>query len=397
MIEISLQENTVKLTNTYTNESEVVLDLGVKHNNYTALSSQRLYQEYTSMINNYEVIKKYTYGETTLLDIVAITSLVFNELMNGKHTNIRALEVGSWFGCSSYFFANSLKTFSENNILFCMDTWNGSPDTMSHSIANYENAFEHFKSVMRYAGVYESIKPIVCDSTVGMDILQENFFDIIFVDANHTYDYVYQDIVKGIKKIKVGGLLIGHDCECYADELPPHLLHGDNKHLDGIEGYHTGVIKALDDIFGRDYSRFNASLVWYKRITQEDKDMIIQLEKKSSISYQRTDELVKAIKDSIQFIYNSSLGEKTETTQILLTDLVQVAQELENTMAEISGKINNKSIKLKANLLKSALIDYQITYENDFPQALMVLESSVIESFNDFWKCYSELDGSHVE
>nr|WP_302055381.1 class I SAM-dependent methyltransferase [Paenibacillus sp. CH40] len=310
--------------------------------------------------------------------------------MAGKHTEIRALEVGSWFGCSSYFFANSLKTFSDSNILFCMDTWQGSPDTTSHNIANYENAFEHFKSVMRYAGVYDNIKPIVCDSTVGMDILQDDYFDIIFVDANHTYDYVYQDIIKGIRKIKVGGLLMGHDCECYADELPPHLLHGDNKHLDGIEGYHTGVIKALDDIFGRSYNRFNQSLVWYKRITQEDKDMLLKMTSEFDYDREGIVQLVETMKEAIQFIYNNISEGKSETIQTLIFGTVQAANQLEKEIIPLCEKYNNKDLKINTNVLKNSLLDFRIAYDRDFPQALSVLESRVIESFNVWVECFTE-------
>ncbi|MEK5261944.1 class I SAM-dependent methyltransferase [Paenibacillus sp. FSL L8-0663] len=390
MIEITFQNDEVKLINTQNNVSVTVLHFGGIHNNHTTISSPKLLQEYIHMLENYSTIQKYTYGETTMIDIVALTSLIYNELMAGKHTEIRALEVGSWFGCSSYFFANSLKTFSDSNILFCMDTWQGSPDTASHNIANYENAFEHFKSVMRYTGVYDNIKPIVCDSTVGMDILQDDYFDIIFVDANHTYDYVYQDIIKGIRKIKVGGLLMGHDCECYADELPPHLLHGDNKHLDGIEGYHTGVIKALDDIFGRSYSRFNQSLVWYKRITQEDKDMLLKMTSEFDYDREGIVQLVETMKEAIQFIYNNISEGKSETLQTLIYDTVQAANQLEKEIIPLCEKCNNKDLKINTNVLKSCLLDFRIAYDKDFPQALSVLESRVIESFNVWVECFTE-------
>ncbi|MHB0861939.1 class I SAM-dependent methyltransferase [Paenibacillus sp. SEL3] len=390
MIEITFQNNEVKLMNTQNNVSETVLHFGGIHNNLTTISSPKLLQEYIHMLENYSTIQKYTYGETTMIDIVALTSLVYSELMAGKHSGIRALEVGSWFGCSSYFFANSLKTFSDSNFLFCMDTWQGSPDTASHNIANYENAFEHFKSVMRYAGVYDNIKPIVCDSTVGMDILQDDYFDIIFVDANHTYEYVYQDIVKGIRKIKVGGLLMGHDCECYADELPPHLLQGDNKHLDGVEGYHTGVIKALDDIFGRSYSRFNHSLVWYKRITQEDKDMFEKKTSKYNYDREGLVELAETMKEAIQYIYNNISEGKSDTLQTLTVDTVQAAHQLEKEMLPLCENFYNKELKINTNMLKSALLDFQITYNNDFPQALSVLESKVIERFNVWLDCFLE-------
>lgn len=386
MFNIRVENNQVILTNKQYNTSEVMIDFGEAiHNNTSLIASSKLMESYINMMQNYELIKKYTYGETTIIDIIGIMTLVFKELMSNKSTGVRALEVGSWFGCSSYFYANSLKTFSENNVLFCMDTWQGSPDTASHNIANYENALEHFRSVMKYGGVSDIVKPIVCDSTIGLDILQDNYFDIIFVDANHTYDYVYQDIIKSIRKIKVGGLLMGHDCECYADELPPHLLHGDNKHLDGVEGFHTGVIKALADIFGRSYSRFGPSLVWYKRITQEDKELIEKL--MDSSEQQDLDSIqsvMQTVRDALQYIYDNLQENKSETISSISNDTLNAVNQMEKVLNSGEEKYEKRELKLKLNLLTGALIDFKIAYEDgDLSHALQIFDHQVVSCFHE--------------
>ena len=287
--------------------------------------------------------------------------------MQGGCKNIRSLEVGSWFGCSSYFNAASLKAFSDDNYLFCMDTWAGSPDTLAHSIANFENVFDHFRNVMRFADVSNQIKPIVCDSILGFEALQDNYFDIIFVDANHTYDYVYSDVINAIKKIKTGGLLMGHDCECYLDELPVHLREGDNKNMDGVEGYHCGVIKALHDIFGRDFKRANHSLVWYKTITQEDKQRILgdSLDEKLKQEANRILELSETLTEALSYVVSKLQNRDNEVVKTLIGDIIQGISCLEETLTKLYPKLANKDLKILTNEMKNLVINLKISYEDN--------------------------------
>ena len=39
----------------------------------------------------------------------------------------------------------------------------------------------------------------------------DNSIDVVYIDSNHSYDFVYNDITQYYKKIKPGGFLTGHD------------------------------------------------------------------------------------------------------------------------------------------------------------------------------------------
>jgi len=46
------------------------------------------------------------------------------------------------------------------------------------------------------------------------DILQnfeDNYFDWIYIDGNHQYEFAKKDFTLGMKKVKVGGFLTGDD------------------------------------------------------------------------------------------------------------------------------------------------------------------------------------------
>ena len=79
---------------------------------------------------------------------------------------------------------------------------------------------------------YENIKHFNMASARLASILPDKFFDVVYIDAGHTYEAVRDDIRNWRAKVKPGGLICGHD---YIDR-PKH-------------GF--GVIKAVDEAFGK--------------------------------------------------------------------------------------------------------------------------------------------------
>ena len=50
-------------------------------------------------------------------------------------------------------------------------------------------------------------------SEIVADQIPMNSVDLVFIDGNHSYEYVYKDIVKYSPKLKPNGLLTGHDID----------------------------------------------------------------------------------------------------------------------------------------------------------------------------------------
>jgi Methyltransferase domain len=82
---------------------------------------------------------------------------------------------------------------------------------------------EYLEKIQSYVGKFTFIKGFSAD--VAPQI--EPGLDFVFIDANHEYDFVTQDIALYWPKIKPGGFLCGHD----------------------YGGGHPGVIAAVDDFF----------------------------------------------------------------------------------------------------------------------------------------------------
>lgn len=192
--------------------------------------------------------------------------------------DVKLLEVGSWKGLSSSIIA---KTIQKNNgTLYCVDTWKGS-ETVEQQVAESDDhdIFKIFLQNMDHCGLSNSVKTLKMTSFEAADILKDDYFDFIFIDAVHTYDYVNKDIKNFLPKLKNGGIICGDDCEEYYHNLPIEYIE---KYKDTdfaplvneVEpnyqlGYHCGVIKALYDNFDDDYTIIPGSSVWYKVINKE--------------------------------------------------------------------------------------------------------------------------------
>jgi hypothetical protein len=57
----------------------------------------------------------------------------------------------------------------------------------------------------------ENIHIIRSDSISFLQSCDDNYFDAIYVDADHSEEAVYNDMVNSLRVIKSGGYLMGHD------------------------------------------------------------------------------------------------------------------------------------------------------------------------------------------
>ncbi len=104
----------------------------------------------------------------------------------------RFLEVGSWCGQSTVVLARVAQEFG--GCLFCVDWWRGNPGTELVQIASREDVFSHFWQRLRREGLDDVVIPIRgrCDRVA--EVLRAESFQLVFLDADHRYVAVSQDI-----------------------------------------------------------------------------------------------------------------------------------------------------------------------------------------------------------
>ena len=175
----------------------------------------------------------------------------------------RVAEVGSWMGLgSTQTFLSSLKQ-APDSTLVCVDTWRGAPSCdHDRDMADQHDIFGIFRKNASAAGSQTQVVPIMSDSAAAATLMRDRSFDLIFIDADHSYDCVKADIAAWLPKVRPGGILCGHDCECRVTRQDEAFLAG-TRHRDAVEvdrrhflHFHAGVILAVDEAFAGKASLF---------------------------------------------------------------------------------------------------------------------------------------------
>lgn len=134
--------------------------------------------------------------------------------------------IGAEIGVEKGLFSKYIAKTSTK--LYCIDVWKVHVGFGDHVTQDHLDSFlEQAKERMRSFNC-EFIRKFSLDAV--KDFADESL-DFVYIDANHRYEDVRDDIREWSKKVKKGGIVSGHD---YVDKIGPD--------------YPYGVIKAVDEL-----------------------------------------------------------------------------------------------------------------------------------------------------
>lgn len=185
-------------------------------------------------------------------DRVALATLIRRMAKPG----CRMAEVGSWLGNgSTQVFLEELRPHAESSVL-CVDTWQGNPNVQRHQdIVSRYDVFGTFRANVEKSRSPVKLHALVSPSHAAARFLADAVFDLVFIDADHSYAAVRDDVAAWRSKVRPGGLLCGHDCEA---RVTPALEARFRAHRDAdtIPGdgtpfatVHPGSILAVNEAF----------------------------------------------------------------------------------------------------------------------------------------------------
>ena len=153
------------------------------------------------------------------------------------------VEVGAWKGKSSSYMAVEIANSNKNIKFDVVDTWRGSPEHQEGGAFESKEAiedtlFDIFQNNM--ADAKDFYNPVKMGSLEAAETYLDESLDFVFIDASHEYEYVKQDILAWLPKIKRGGFIGGHD---FTPNDPPT----------------NGVDRAVKEIFGDSYNVYHVS------------------------------------------------------------------------------------------------------------------------------------------
>ena len=128
--------------------------------------------------------------------------------------NARYLEVGVWRGKSLVDFLQ--KTEALKTTALGIDLFGGKQDDSFMDSIVEELGGDFMNETLQNladAGVSGRVELIKSDSKKAAPKLEDQSFDVILIDALHTFDSVFQDTKAYWPKLKVGGIMMWHDAD----------------------------------------------------------------------------------------------------------------------------------------------------------------------------------------
>jgi len=126
--------------------------------------------------------------------------------------------VGAEIGCDLGETTRYLLALNTNLVLYAVDIWQrrtvlsyegAKPNRIYHYHPDPQYAFKTFSE--RTTPFNDRLVILKGISWEMANHVQDASLDFVFIDADHSYDAVYKDIVAWKPKVKQGGLLCGHD------------------------------------------------------------------------------------------------------------------------------------------------------------------------------------------
>ena len=116
----------------------------------------------------------------------------------GKHPHKVGAELGVLRGDNSVALLKHLPKLEK---LYCVDVW-----------GNMESMAKYIENIKPYK---KRVKTLWMKTVEAHMFVEDRSLDFIFIDASHLYRNVIADIVCWVPKVKIGGVISGHDYTDY--------------------------------------------------------------------------------------------------------------------------------------------------------------------------------------
>lgn len=121
-------------------------------------------------------------------------------------------EIGVQFGVNLHkiLLSPSKKIIEE---YWAIDSWGTGSSQIPRDgmIITAENWHDLYKGVNQFMLEFKQVRVIRLPSIEAAGLFPDKYFDMVYIDANHSYPAVTQDIKSWLPKVKIGGILGGHD------------------------------------------------------------------------------------------------------------------------------------------------------------------------------------------
>lgn len=142
-----------------------------------------------------------------------------NDLLDLLPKNLKIAELGIF---KAEFSEIILEKMNPSELflvdIFPTEMMSGDKDGNNIVNVNLEKMYDQIVDKFRSNEVVKVIKSYTTDF---LNTLEDEYLDVVYIDADHSYDGVKKDLELSFKKVKTGGIIMGHD---YTNAMFPGVV-----------------------------------------------------------------------------------------------------------------------------------------------------------------------------
>ncbi len=162
---------------------------------------------------------------------------------------INYLEIGTFYGANLISVANSYAKHPGSN-LHCIDPWMDYDEYPEYKNQQFK-IYTTFCDNIKKSGHEPKVKVHRGFSREEIPKLEDESFDLIYIDGNHEPEYVMEDAVLSFRKLKKGGYMVFDDYGWGGPDLTQR----------GIDGFVSGYHKRIKNLGSRETQLFIQKLL----------------------------------------------------------------------------------------------------------------------------------------
>lgn len=125
-----------------------------------------------------------------------------------KYFDKLGFKEGAEIGVADGYFSQVLCENIPGLILHCIDPWSVYKENRRGG-KQLQHDDNYTSTLVRLSGYDAEL--IMSKSEDAVFNFEDNSLDFVYIDGNHDFDYVMQDIIIWSRKVKPGGIISGHD------------------------------------------------------------------------------------------------------------------------------------------------------------------------------------------
>ena len=125
-----------------------------------------------------------------------------NRIELARYFNKLGFKKGAEIGVDRGYYSHVLLENISGLELLCIDSWDTTKKRWREG---------RYHAAMKELSEYPNAKIIRKSSREAVRDIPDKSLDFVFIDGNHSYSYVLEDITEWTKKVKPGGIVCGHD------------------------------------------------------------------------------------------------------------------------------------------------------------------------------------------